>query len=45
MWDHYEFSGDHAFLRQQAYPAMKEATEFLLDTLVEAPPGIPFAGK
>jgi alpha-L-fucosidase 2 len=45
MWDHYEFSGDHAFLRQLAYPAMKEATEFLLDTLVEAPPGTPFAGK
>jgi len=45
MWDHYEFSGDRAFLRQQAYPAMKEAAEFLLDTLVEAPPGTPFAGK
>ena len=45
MWDHYEFSGDRAFLRQQAYPAMKEASEFLLDTLVEAPPGTPFAGK
>jgi alpha-L-fucosidase 2 len=45
MWDHYEFSGDGAFLRQQAYPAMKEAAEFLLDTLVEAPPGTPFAGR
>ena len=45
MWDHYEFSGDRAFLRQQAYPAMKEAAEFLLDTLVEAPPGTPFAGR
>ena len=45
MWDHYEFSGDRAFLRQQAYPAMKEAAEFLLDTLVEAQPGTPFAGR
>jgi alpha-L-fucosidase 2 len=45
MWDHYEFSGDRAFLREQAYPAMKEAAEFLLDTLVEAPAGTPFAGR
>jgi len=45
MWDHYEFSGDRGFLREQAYPAMKEAAEFLLDTLVEAPQGTPFAGK
>lgn len=45
MWDHYEFSGDRVFLREQAYPAMKEAAEFLLDTLVEAPAGTPFAGR
>ncbi len=45
MWDHYEFSGDRIFLREQAYPAMKEAAEFLLDTLVEAPAGTPFAGR
>jgi alpha-L-fucosidase 2 len=45
MWDHYEFSGDREFLRREAYPAMKEAAEFVLDTLVEAPAGTPFAGR
>lgn len=45
MWHHYEFSGDREFLRQQAYPAMKEAAEFVLGTLVEAPAGTPFAGR
>ena len=34
MWDHYDFSGDREFLRQHAYPAMKEAAQFVLDTLV-----------
>jgi len=45
MWDHYEFSGDREFLQRQAYPAMKEAAQFLLGYLVEAPPGTPFAGR
>ena len=45
MWDHYEFSGDREFLRTQAYPAMKEAAEFIQGFLVEAPPGTPFAGR
>jgi alpha-L-fucosidase 2 len=45
MFDHYEFSGDREFLRTQAYPAMKEAAQFVLDNLVEAPAGTPFAGK
>jgi alpha-L-fucosidase 2 len=45
MWDHYEFSGDREFLRKQAYPAMKEAAEFIIGFLVEAPPGTPFAGR
>jgi len=44
MWDHYEFSGDREFLRQQAFPAMKEAAEFILGFLVEAPAGTAFAG-
>jgi alpha-L-fucosidase 2 len=34
LYEHYAFSGDTAFLRK-AYPAMKEASEFLLDFLVE----------
>jgi alpha-L-fucosidase 2 len=45
MWDHYEFSGDREFLAHEAYPAMKEAAEFVLGTLVEAPAGTPFAGR
>jgi len=45
MWDHYEFSQDREFLRRQAYPAMREAARFVLDTLVPAPAGTPFAGK
>ena len=45
MWDHYEFSGDHEFLQREAYPAMKEAAQFVLGNLVEAPAGTRFAGK
>lgn len=45
MWDHYEYSQDKEFLRTKAYPAMKGAAQFALDTLVEAPAGTPFAGK
>lgn len=45
MWGHYSFSGDDAFLRRDAYPAMKGAVEFVLDTLVETPAGTPLAGK
>jgi alpha-L-fucosidase 2 len=39
LWEHYAFSGDKQFLRQKAYPAMKEAALFALDFLIEAPPG------
>ena len=35
LWDHYEFTQDRAFLRETAYPAMKEAALFWLDYLVE----------
>ena len=45
MWDHYEFSEDREFLRREAYPAMKEAAQFVLDTLVPAPAGTPLAGR
>ncbi len=36
LWSHYEFSGDRAFLAR-AYPVMKGAALFFLDTLVEEP--------
>ncbi len=45
MWDHYAFSGDRKFLERDAYPAMKQAAEFALGILVEAPAGTPFAGR
>jgi len=35
FWDHYDFTRDRAFLARRAYPVMKEATEFLLDYLVD----------
>lgn len=45
MWDHYQFNRDAAFLKESAYPVMKEVGQFWLDylttdtdsTLVSAP--------
>jgi alpha-L-fucosidase 2 len=37
LWDHYLYSGDKQFLRERAYPAMKEACQFFLDFLVKDP--------
>lgn len=34
LWDHYQFNMDKEYLRTQAYPAMKEAAEFLLSFMV-----------
>jgi len=39
LWDHYEFTGDTAFLREVAYPLMKGAAEFVADFLVPSPDG------
>jgi alpha-L-fucosidase 2 len=36
LWEHYQFNPDKAFLAK-AYPIMKGAAEFFLDTLVEEP--------
>jgi alpha-L-fucosidase 2 len=36
LWEHYQFSGDRAFLKR-AYPLMKGAAQFFLDTLVAEP--------
>ena len=36
LFDHYEFSGDRAYLAR-IYPALKGAAQFFLDTLVEEP--------
>lgn len=37
LWEHYRFTGDRVFLRQRAYPILKEAAEFFLDYMVEHP--------
>ncbi len=39
LWDHYEFGGDENFLRDRAYPRLREIAEFFLDYLVEGPDG------
>ena len=39
LWDHYDFTRDTAFLRQRAYPVMKDAATFLLDYMVTDPAG------
>ena len=39
LWWRYEFTGDIGFLRDTAYPLMKQASVFFLDWLVEDPRG------
>lgn len=34
LWEHYRFTGDKNFLKEKAYPVMKEAALFSLDWLV-----------
>ena len=45
LMERYHYSGDVEFLRNRAYPLMKGAAQFYLDTLVEAPQGTSVAGK
>ncbi len=33
-WEHYRFTGNKAYLQQQAYPIMKEAAQFVQDFLI-----------
>jgi alpha-L-fucosidase 2 len=35
LWEHYDFDRDKTFLRDRAYPVMKEAAQFFLDYLVD----------
>ncbi len=39
LWTHYEFTGDKEFLKNRAYPALKELVEYWEDFLVEGPGG------
>jgi alpha-L-fucosidase 2 len=43
-WEHYRFSLDSGFLESTAWPIMKGAAEFIMEFLIEAPPGVPFEG-
>jgi alpha-L-fucosidase 2 len=44
LWDHYDYTGDLAFLRERAYPRLRDNALFLLDYLTTAPKGTPYAG-
>ncbi|THF77771.1 glycoside hydrolase family 95 protein [Cohnella fermenti] len=35
LWEHYAFGGDEDFLRNEAYPILKDAALFVLDWLIE----------
>ena len=37
LWEHYLFTGDRQFLKDVAYPLMKGAADFFVDTLVKDP--------
>lgn len=37
LWEHYLYTGDEKFLKEQAYPLMKGATQFMLNWLIEDP--------
>jgi len=38
-YDHYRFTSDKEYLRDRAYPAMKEVCEYWLDSLIAQPDG------
>jgi alpha-L-fucosidase 2 len=44
LWNHFDYTGDMAFLRECAYPRLRDNTLFLLDYLTTAPEGTPYAG-
>jgi alpha-L-fucosidase 2 len=37
LWEHYLFTGDKKFLKDEAYPLMKGAAQFMLHWLIEDP--------
>ncbi|MFO1450858.1 MAG: glycoside hydrolase family 95 protein [Opitutaceae bacterium] len=37
LWEHYLFTGDRAFLAERAYPAMRDASLFFVDSLIQEP--------
>ncbi len=39
LWEHYQYTQDHDFLQQQAWPALKGAAMFIQDILITEPGG------
>ncbi len=39
FWEHFAFTQDYAFLKNKAYPVMKEHAQFVEDYLVKSPEG------
>ncbi len=37
LWKHFRFTGDQAFLRDKAYPVLRDASRFFLSYMVEHP--------
>lgn len=37
LWEHYEYQPDEQFLREQAYPVLREAAQFMLSYLTPEP--------
>ena len=37
LWEHFRFSGDTVFLRNQAYPVLRDASRFFLSYMTEHP--------
>jgi len=37
LWEHFRFTGDRAFLRDTAYPVLRDASRFFLSYMVEHP--------
>ncbi|MFC5861397.1 glycoside hydrolase N-terminal domain-containing protein [Acidicapsa dinghuensis] len=37
LWEHYRFTGDQAFLREKAYPVLRDAARFFLSYMIEHP--------
>ncbi len=37
FWEHYDYTGDKEFLKEKAYPVLKDAALFFVDFLVENP--------
>ena len=37
LWEHFRFTGDQNFLREKAYPVLRDASKFFLSYMVEHP--------